>query len=540
VNLTGRSIIGFYAAAGDGRVFRATDPRTGQPLAPEFRSATAGEISAAARLAHEAFLTYGHAPGREKGALLRRIAAKIESIGEELVARAEQETALPKSRLQGETARTCGQLRLFAQVAEGGSWVGARIDRADPGRRPLPKPDVRSMSRPLGPVVVFGASNFPLAFSVAGGDTASALAAGNPVIVKAHPAHPGTSELVGRAVEESVRESGLPEGVFSLLFDAGTEVGIALVKEPLVKAVGFTGSRAGGRALMDIAASRPEPIPVFAEMSSTNPVFLLPGALRENAERISSGLHASFTLGAGQFCTKPGIVVLAEGADATAFTARLQTLVLGSGDFNLLTAGIRSSYQSAIARRKSQSEVRLLAEQPAPSGGANFAAGAALFETDGRSFLQNPDLEEEIFGPAALLVRYSSREELLDLARHLEGHLTATIHGTEKDLEDHRDLVRLLENRVGRMIFNGFPTGVEVCHAMVHGGPYPATSDGRTTSVGSRAILRFSRLLCYQDFPDAALPEELKNDNPLAIWRLLDGEFTREAIRSPQKVEAGR
>src|SRR5450631_1653957 len=325
--LAGRSLIGFREGTGVGEAMYATNPTTGERLQPGFLPATAEEVDLAARLAAEAFEAYRRVSGRDRGAFLRTIAAKIESIAGDVIERAAQETALPPARLQGETARTCAQLRLFAQVAEEGSWVQARIDRAVPDRKPAPKPDIRSMLRPLGPVVVFGASNFPLAFSVAGGDTASALASGNPVIFKAHPAHPGTSELVGQAIQQSVRACGIPEGVFSLLFDAGTQVGTELLKHPLVKAGAFTGSRTVGRILMDVAASRPEPIPFYAEMSSTNPVFILPGALRERGENIATGLHGSFTLGAGQFCTKPGMVFLPQGSDAVAFARKLQQLV---------------------------------------------------------------------------------------------------------------------------------------------------------------------------------------------------------------------
>jgi NADP-dependent aldehyde dehydrogenase len=412
---------------------------------------------------------------------------------------------------------------LFAQVAEEGSWVSARIDHADPGRKPLPKPDIRSMLRPLGPVVVFGASNFPLAFSVAGGDTASALAGGNTVIVKAHAAHPGTSELVGRAVQESVRECGLPEGVFSLLFGSGSQVGTALMKHPLVRAGGFTGSRTAGRTLMDVAASRPEPIPFYAEMSSTNPVFILPGALHQRAETIATGLHASFTLGAGQFCTKPGMVFLPQGTDGELFTRKLRQLVTESSPFHLLTKSIHHSYDSAIAGRKTDSAVELVA-QGLQTGATGFAANSALFETDASAFLGS-DLDAEIFGPTTILVRHASRDQVLAIARSLEGHLTATIHGTDQDLHEFADLLAILETKVGRLVFNSFPTGVEVTHAMVHGGPYPATSDGRSTSVGSQAIFRFTRLVCYQGFPDTALPDELKDANPLGIWRMVNGQM---------------
>jgi NADP-dependent aldehyde dehydrogenase len=529
--LTGRSLIGFREGTGVGQAMYASNPTTGEHLEPGFIPATPEEVELAVRLAAEAFDVYRALPGRERGALLRKIAEKLESIAGDVVERAGQETALPQARLQGEMARTCGQLRLFAQVAEEGSWVNARIDRADPERKPAPKPDIRSMLRPLGPVVVFGASNFPLAFSVAGGDTASALAAGNPVIVKAHAAHPGTSELVGRAIQESVRESGLPEGVFSVLFGSGSQIGTALMKHPLVKAGGFTGSRAAGRILMDVAASRPEPIPFYAEMSSTNPVFVLPGALSARAEAIATGLFSSFTMGAGQFCTKPGMVFLPQGAAASTFAEKLQKLVGGSAPFHLLTKIIHTSYDSAIAERKTNASVKLVAEGPEAAAGAGFGVKPVLFETDAASFLGS-DLDSEIFGPATLLVRHSSRDQVLAIARSLEGHLTATIHGTEQDMHDFADLIAILETKVGRLVFNGFPTGVEVTHAMVHGGPYPSTSDGRSTSVGSQAIFRFTRLVCYQGFPDSALPDEMKDANPLGIWRMLDGQMTRDAIVS--------
>lgn len=524
--LSGRSLLGFREGAGAGEPFYATDPMTNEHLQPGFIPATGEEVELAAGLAAKAFEAYRHLSGRDRGMFLRTVAAKIESIAEEVMERAGQETALSKARLQAETARTCGQLRLFAQVAEEGSWVNARIDLADADRKPVPKPDIRSMLQPLGPVVVFGASNFPLAFSVAGGDTASALAAGNPVIVKAHAAHPGTSELVGRAIQDSVRECGLPEGVFALLFDRGFEIGTALVKHPLVKAGGFTGSAPAGRALMDLAASRPVPIPFYAEMSSTNPVFVLPGALRERAGNIAAGLHASFTLGAGQFCTKPGMVFLPKGSDAESFTDSLRQLVAGSAPFHLLTDTIHSGYDSAIARRKTQAAVALIAEGSPVGPAAGFAACSVLFETDAASFLAS-ELGGEVFGPTTLLVRHSGRDQLLSIARSLQGHLTATIHGTEEDLREFADLIAILETKVGRLIFNGFPTGVEVSHAMVHGGPYPSTSDGRSTSVGTRAIFRFARLVCYQGFPDHALPDELKDANPLAIWRMINGEMSR-------------
>jgi 2,5-dioxopentanoate dehydrogenase len=525
--LSGRSLIGFREGAGRAEPHYATNPTTGQRLEPGFIPASEEEVDLAARLAAEAFDSYRHVSGRDRGAFLRTIAKKIESIASEIIDRAGLETALPAGRLQAETARTCAQLCLFAHVAEEGSWVNARIDPADPERKPAPKPDIRSMLRPLGPVVVFGASNFPLAFSVAGGDTASALAGGNTVIVKAHAAHPGTGELVGRAIQESVRECGLPEGVFSLLFGSGSQIGTALMKHPLVRAGGFTGSRTAGRTLMDVAASRPEPIPFYAEMSSTNPVFVLPGALRERAENIASGLHTSFTMGAGQFCTKPGMVFLPQSSATESFIEKLRQVVSESSAFHLLTHTIHSAYDSAIAQRKNEAAVRLVAE--GSQADAGFAASSILFETDAAAFLGS-NLDAEIFGPTTLLIRDSTRDQLLAIARSLEGHLTATVHGTEEDLRNFADLIAILETKVGRLIFNGFPTGVEVTHAMVHGGPYPSTSDGRSTSVGTQAIFRFTRPVCYQGFPESALPDALKNANPLGIWRMINGEMSRGPI----------
>lgn len=504
------------------------DPRSGKQLKPAFYPAEEHEIDQAARLAHDASNSYSKTSSPERAAFLRAIAANLEAIRDELVERASQETALPKPRLEGETARTCGQLRLFADLVEESSWVMARIDRALPERKPLPRPDLRSMLRPIGPVAVFGASNFPLAFSVAGGDTASALAAGNPVVVKAHPAHPGTSELAARAIRKAAADCKLHEGVFSLIFDSAVQAGIALVKHPLIKAVGFTGSHKAGRALMDAAASRPEPIPVFAEMSSTNPLFVLPGALRERSQTIVTGLYNSFTLGAGQFCTKPGLIFLPAGEETDRFTANLRELASGATPFDMLTAGIRNAYCSAVAERKSNRALQLIAEQAV----AETQAGIAIFETEAASLLKHPELSGEVFGPATLLVRHRNRAEILAIVRGLEGHLTATIHGTEQDLRDFADLVEILETKVGRLIFNGFPTGVEVAHAMVHGGPYPATSDSRFTSVGTQAIFRFARPVCYQGFPNASLPEELKDENRLGIWRTVDGKLTKEPIGS--------
>lgn len=536
MKLTGRSILGPQLGATSGKTLHATNPATGEQLEPVFYAASPEEVDRAASLATAAFADYSRLPGRAKGKFLRRIAEAIEALGEEFISRAVQETALPAARIKSETARTCFQLRLFAELVEEGSWVDARIDRGDPNRSPLPKPDVRAMSRPLGPVAVFCASNFPIAFSVAGGDTASAFAAGNPVVVKAHAAHLGTAEMVGQAVRDAARDCAMPDGVFSLLFGAGTSVGTALVNHPAIKAVGFTGSRSGGRALMQQAAARPEPIPVYAEMSSVNPVFILPGAMKERRADIAKGLHASVTLGAGQFCTKPGVVVLQDGSQAREFASELGNLMRSNADYTLLSSQIHASYRTGVEARAQQDKVAAVAMISSDSKTEGFHAGPSLFETDAEAFLKNDKLAAEIFGPSTLLVRHSSREQLLEIARNLEGHLTATLHGTEADMRDYADLIAILETKVGRVIFNGYPTGVEVCHAMVHGGPFPATSDGRSTSVGTLAINRFTRLICYQNFPDASLPEELRNENLLGIWRLVDGRMTRDPLLS--KVQA--
>jgi 2,5-dioxopentanoate dehydrogenase len=414
---------------------------------------------------------------------------------------------------------------LFATLLDDGYWLDARIDHADPHRKPLPRADIRSMLAPLGPVVVFSSSNFPLAFSVAGGDTASALAAGCPVIVKPHHGHLGTSELVGLLIQQAVREAGAPEGVFSMLYGAGREVGIALVKHPLIKAVGFTGSRNGGRALMDAAAGRPEPIPVYAEMGSINPVFLLTEALKQKPEELATGLHDSVTLGVGQFCTNPGLVFVETGPAAQSFLQKLVGLIQSTPAGTMLTADLCSAYRQGVEKFSQASGVQLLAQAKLAEGSGKAQAGAAVFLTKSETFLGNHALMDEVFGPATMIVECQSGEQMLAAAHQLEGQLTATVHGTDTDLAAHGNLLTTLANKAGRLLCNGFPTGVEVCHAMTHGGPYPATSDGRSTSVGSRAIERFVRPVCYQNFPDSALPDELKESNPLGIWRLVDGKL---------------
>jgi NADP-dependent aldehyde dehydrogenase len=525
MELKGTSIIGFNRGSSGNKTLTGFNPATGVALAPTFYAANAAEVDQAARLAHQAFKSFSRTSGKTRAKFLRQIATNIEALGDVLVQRATQETGLPEGRIQSERGRTCNQLRLFADMIEEGSWVDARIDHPDPDRKPIPKPDVRSLLRPLGPVVVFGASNFPLAFSVAGGDTASALAGGNTVIVKAHHAHPGTSELVGSAVLDAVQSCDLPEGVFSLIYGSGNEVGTALVKHPLVKGGGFTGSRAGGRALFDAASSRPEPIPFYAEMSSVNPVVILPDALSERSDQLVAGLSGSVTLGAGQFCTNPGLIFLADSPESRSFVEKLGALMSASPEQTMLTDGISSTYRKSVAARSGHAAIKTIGTAGQQSTGCG--AKTALFLTNAKEFLANPELSEEVFGPSTLVIMYSNRQELLALIDQLEGQLTATIHANDQDLNSGSELLAALEAKVGRLVFNGFPTGVEVCHAMVHGGPYPATSDGRSTSVGTRAIFRFTRQVCYQDLPDATLPDELKEGNPLSISRLVDGQITR-------------
>lgn len=528
MELTGKSFIGDRRGSAAGPVFHAVNPQTGDALQPEYQSATPADVDAAANLASKAFAGYSQASGKARASFLRRIADGLDAHRDELASRAHLETALPMPRLLGEVGRTSGQLRMFAGVVEESSWVQARIDPAQPDRQPQPRVDLRSMLRPLGPVVVFGASNFPLAFSVAGGDTASALAAGCPVIVKAHPAHPGTSEFVAQIIAEAVTAEGLRAGVFSMLFDAGIEVGAALVKHPLVCAVAFTGSLRAGRALMDLAAARPGPIPCFTEMSSGNPVFLLPGVLRKDPATLAKNLFGSVTLGAGQFCTKPGIVLVPEVPGAQEFVDQLKFLVEQSQPYALLTAGIAKAYRGATAQRAKQAALAAAGAESESS--LESSAEAKLFTTGSQEFLYEtfrepggPSLEEEIFGPDTLVVTGDAMDLKL-IAQGLEGHLTATILGDEDDLAANRELVQILERKAGRIIFNGFPTGVEVTHAMVHGGPYPATSDPRFTSVGSLAIYRFARPVCFQNFPQEMLPPELQDANPLGIRRLRDGK----------------
>ncbi|MCK0176940.1 aldehyde dehydrogenase (NADP(+)) [Mycolicibacterium sp. F2034L] len=523
--LTGQQLIAGAAVRGSGAEIRGHDPTTGTDLEPPYRYGDASHVEAACAAAAEAFDAYRTLSSERRAAFLEGIADNLAAIADDLVARAHAESGLPQARLTGEVGRTTGQLRLFAAVLREGSWHGARIDPALPDRTPLPRPDLRQRMVPLGPVAVFGASNFPLAFSVAGGDTASALAAGCPVVVKAHDAHPGTSELVGRAITAAVADAGLPAGTFSLLYLPGPGPATALVTDPRIRAVGFTGSRAGGLALVEAAAHRPEPIPVYAEMSSINPVFLLGGALSERADELGRAFVASLTLGSGQFCTNPGLVIGVDGPDLDDFVASAGAAVDASAPAAMLTTGIAVNYRIGVDAVSAHA--RLVARGPA-DGDAAVSGRAALFSTDAAGLLSSAALQAEVFGPSSVVVRCRDFEELKRVAAHVEGQLTATVHADDSDLEQAGELLPILELTAGRILFNGWPTGVEVSHAMVHGGPFPATSDARTTSVGSRAIERFLRPVCYQNAPAGLLPPPIADGNPERLWRRVDGELTRD------------
>lgn len=520
---TGRSILAGESVAGTGAAVHGADPATGEILEPGYALIDEDQLRTATTAAQEAFASFRSLAPEAHATFLEAIADNIEAVGEELVERAMAETGLSRARLTGECGRTTGQLRLFAGVVRQGDHHGVRIDPALPERSPSPRADIRQRTVPLGPVAVFGASNFPLAFSTAGGDTASALAAGCPVVVKAHNAHPGTAEIVGRAITDAVAEAGLHPGVFSLVYGQGSRIGQALVADPAIQAVGFTGSRGAGLALVATAAARPVPIPVYAEMSSINPVFLFDGALRGDGEALATAFVGSMTGSSGQLCTAPGLVFVPAGPAGDAFAEAVRTALATASGQTMLTAAIADSWTAGVEELGAQGGVELLARGTA--GETENAPAPAVFTTDVATFLADDVLHQEIFGAAALLIRYSSPEELPGTAEHLEGQLTATLHLTEADHAAAAPLLPVLERRAGRILAGGWPTGVEVGHAMVHGGPFPATSDSRTTSVGTLAIDRFLRPVAYQDIPDELLPEPLRADNPWQLTRRLDGRL---------------
>ncbi len=520
--LHGHSLIAGSRSPGRGEAFQAVSPIDSQTLPGEFRIAAEADAEAALDAAGEAAAAFRNSDGETRARLLEAIATGIEALGDDLIARANLETGLPDARLAGERGRTVNQLRMFAKIARENSWLDARIETAIPDRQPIPKVDLRRMFVPLGPVVVFGASNFPLAFSVAGGDTASALATGNPVVVKAHEAHPGTSEMVADVIVSAVREVGLPAGVFSLLQGPGKLLGPALATHPRTRAIGFTGSVTAGRALFDLAASRPDPIPVFAEMGSLNPIVVLPGGLTpENAATIA----ASITQGAGQFCTKPGVIVLPrEGADE--FRAKLVETIAAVPPTVMLHAGIATTFGRSCQALQVHPALDVVARAEGEVAGCEGAA--LVVETDASKFLENEDLRHEVFGPFAVLVNVDSTAEIPAVLRALGGQLTGSVFGEATEIRDS-GLLEDLQEIAGRVIVNGVPTGVEVCAAMQHGGPWPASTDSRFTAVGPTALLRFVRPVCYQSHPDELLPPALQRANPLGVERSVDGRLTRDS-----------
>ena len=530
MNLDGHSIIAGKPAPAGAKTFHAISPLDGARLAPDFHEATAADVDHAVRQAEEASEHFRRMPELARADFLDTIANEIMALGDKLLLRAHVEAGLPLDRLTGERARTCGQFKAFAALIREGSWVDARIDTAMPERQPLPRADIRRMLVPLGPVGVLGASNFPLAFSTAGGDTASAFAAGCPVIVKAHPAHPGTSELVARAIYRAMEICHIPHGVFSLLHGTGADAAQELVRHPLLRALGFTGSQRAGRALFDTAAARPEPIPVFAEMGSLNPVFLLPGTLKEHGEALAQALKNSFTLGVGQFCTKPGLLFALGGSDFEKFAAHFRVQVRGAAPATMLHGGICDAFYASLDRLKKLKGVVVLAESDTDADQSRAQGEPVAFATDVENFLLHRELQEEVFGPFTLLVTARSVNELEAAARSLAGQLTATVHGLPGEIAQFGDLIHVLERKAGRVLINGYPTGVEVCPAMQHGGPYPATTDARYTSVGTAAIHRWVRPVCWQNFPEASLPDAVRNANPRGILRTLNGVLTRDPI----------
>lgn len=508
--------------------FQAMNPATGQPIPQWFHIAGQDDLDKVVFLAARAFSEFARTSGSQRAFFLEQIGEEILNLGDVLIQKCMAETALPEARIVGERARTVNQLRLFADLLREGSWVSARIDTAIPDRVPQPRPDIRQMQRPIGPVGVFEASNFPLAFGTAGGDTASALAAGCPVIVKSHSCHPGTSELVASAIYKAIQRTGMPGHIFSLVHGPGREIGVKLVGHPLIKAVGFTGSYAGGKALYDVAVRRPEPIPVYAEMGSVNPVFILPEAIRHNTEAIATALVNSIVLGCGQFCTNPGIIVMEDSIDALMLRNRLREKLAEVSGGTMLSSDIHKAFTRGVETFLGQTGVRKLAQ--GADSEVNWQGIPHLLEVPFQSFINQEVLADEIFGPASLIVVADRLSDVMELALGLRGQLTATVHGVNGDFERYRELFFILEHKAGRLIVNGVPTGVDVCHSMVHGGPFPATSDARSTSVGTAAIYRFTRPVCYQDFPEDLLPDELRNSNPLNIARMVNGSYNKFSV----------
>lgn len=528
MTLTGNQLIGSRESASSSDTFFARSLAHGSDLEAVFREATEAEIDEAVNLATAAFDPFRRLLPETRADFLEAIAEEVIALGDELLLRASAETAHPLPRCAAERDRVLTHTRQFAEWIREGSWVDARIDRGNPQRQPLPKPDVRSLLEPVGPVAVFGASNFPIAISVLGTDTISAFAAGCPVIVKAHPAHPGTCEIAARAIQRAAARTRMPEGVFSLIQGRTSATGTRLVQHPGIAAAAFTGSLAGGRSLFGVANSRPQPIPFYAEMGSINPVFLLPGALRARAEAIAQGFVGALTAGVGQFCTNPGLVLGLESEEWTRFRSLAAEKVSVYDPATMLHAGIHAAYAAGVADRLERAGLDLLGQSAKPADPARGEAAAYLFATTREGLLADPGLFEELFGPVSTLVSCSNPADFVEVVGRLEGSLSATIHGTEEDLAQHAELIAVLRRKVGRLIFNGYPVGLEICHSIHHGGPFPATTHSHFTSIGTRAMHRFVRPVCYQDWPDGFLPMELQNANPRGILRLLDGERTRE------------
>jgi alpha-ketoglutaric semialdehyde dehydrogenase len=522
MNISGKQLTGYaQSAAGEEFLSVITDAE-GHPYT--FHEATGTEINEAITKAAEAFPLYKHITYAQRADFLERIADEIIAIGRGLISITMQESALPEARLLGERDRTTGQLRFFAKILREGSWLRAVIDL--PSADMPAKADLRQMQIPLGVTAVWGASNFPFAFSVAGGDTVSALAGGCPVVHKAHPAHPVTCDLIGQAIIKAAKATNMPDGVFSLLHGANYQTGQQIIRHPLLKAAAFTGSFQGGKALFDEANKRDEPIPVYAEMGSVNPVFILPGIMKEKGTDLAKALAASNLLGVGQFCTNPGVVVL-PGEAGDFMNGYSQAITAAAGGM-MLTENIHRAFNKGTAEMEKNEGVRLFAKSSASENGRTATPQA--FTTTAQAFLADAALGEEVFGPSSIHITTKNKEEILQIARSLKGQLTATIWGNQQDLNDYNDLQAILEDKAGRLIINAMPTGVEVANAMVHGGPFPATTNSASTSVGAAAIYRFTRPVCFQGFPQAALPDALKNDNPLGIMRQVDGKFTTATI----------
>jgi NADP-dependent aldehyde dehydrogenase len=520
----GNNRIGNTLSAKSSETIQSYNPATGEALPGQFHVASDTEINEVMYKAKDAFESYRRFSGVKKAVFLEAIADEIMALGDTLIQRASLETALPEARIIGERGRTVNQLKLFANVLREGSWVDAVIDVAQPDRAPLPKPDLRKMSTPVGPVVVFSASNFPLAFSTAGGDTASALAAGNPVIMKAHPSHLGTNEMVVDAIVAAAKKTNMPDGVFSSVQGVGIMIGQQLVKHSVTKSVAFTGSYAGGKALYDIAGQREEPIPVFAEMGSINPVLILPNKMAAESEELATTYAGSITAGTGQFCTNPGLLITIESDKTTDFIQTLGKLIASTSPSTMLNEGIAKSYQQTRETALGQDGVELI--QQSGDTDAKNTGCPTVATVSGKDFINKSTLLHEVFGPYSLVVRCADEQELTEVIAGLNGQLTATVMGSEEDVRKYTNHINQLSNIVGRLIFNGVPTGVEVGYAMHHGGPFPATTDGRFTSVGTDAIKRFVRPIAYQSAPQEFLPDELKDNNPLGIWRKIDGVLT--------------